>query len=90
LDGELTITDAKAPTHMRYDVAMNNGEFTMNCEINLTPVDGKTTTSWRCWGDVGSSPMGRIMMKMFRPMMEKDFADGLAGLERATTAKPAS
>lgn len=82
MDGELTITNTQAPTKMNYDVAMNNGEFTMSCEINLAPKDAKTDTTWRCWGDVGTNPMGRIMMKMFKPMMEQDFADSLAGLER--------
>lgn len=80
MHGEVAIHAATTNESLSYTVNMDDGEFEMDC--GFTFVDGaKVNVQWACWGDSGSNPIARLMMKFYEPMMRKDFEIGLEQLK---------
>ena len=80
MHGEVAIHAASANESINYTVVMDDGEFEMDC--GFTFLDGNTVqVQWACWGDAGSNPIARLMMKFYEPMMQKDFQIGLDQLK---------
>lgn len=80
MHGELVITESVPNQSIRYTVVMDDGEFEMDCGFEFTDGD-RVAVTWSCGGDSGSNPVARLMMKMYEPMMRKDFELGLQQLK---------
>lgn len=80
MNGELYITQSVPNQAVLYTVVMDDGEFEMDCGFEF--VDGQSVeVTWGCGGDSGSNPVQRLMMKLYEPMMRKDFELGLQNLK---------
>lgn len=80
MNGELSIHETFANESINYTVTMDDGEFEMDCGFSF--VDGNSVAvQWACWGDSGSNPVARLMMKFYEPFMRKDFELGLQQLK---------
>ncbi len=75
--GVLEVTDYDPASFMEYNLDMDNGEFVMQCRIETTKLLTRSKVTWRCWGDTGASPIDKLLMAAFKPMMGKDFQGGL-------------
>lgn len=80
MHGEVAIHAASINESINYTVTMDDGEFEMDCGFTFS--DGSpVSVQWACWGDSGSNPVARLMMKFYEPMMQKDFDIGLQQLK---------
>lgn len=80
MNGELYITQSVPNQTVQYTVVMDDGEFEMDCGFDF--VDGQQVeVTWGCSGDSGANPVQRLMMKLYEPMMRRDFELGLQQLK---------
>ena len=75
--GVLEVTDYDPGSFMEYNVDMDNGEFTMQCRLQTDALLSHSKVTWSCWGDTGGSPVDKLMMAAFKPMIGDDFQGGL-------------
>ncbi len=75
--GVLEVTAYDPAAYMEYVVDMDNGGFVMQCRIETRPVLSHSEVIWSCWGDTGASPIDKLMMVVFEPLIGKDFQGGL-------------
>lgn len=80
MHGEVVITESVPNQLIRYSVVMDDGEFEMDCGFEFFDGD-RVQVAWSCGGDSGSNPVARLMMKLYEPMMRKDFELGLQQLK---------
>lgn len=80
MHGEMAIMDAQENRAINYSMITNDGEFEVDCGFEF--MDGQqVTVQWACWGDSGSNPVARLMMKLYEPTMRKDLELGLQQLK---------
>lgn len=75
--GVLEVTAYDPARYMEYSLDMDNGEFVMQCRIEALPRLTGSTVNWNCRGDTGGSPVDKLMMVIFKPLIGKDFEGGL-------------
>jgi len=71
-DGAFSITEADAPTLVRYRVEVNDGRMWIDGVVELSPEGTGTRARWRETGDLGRNPlMGYWALSMDRAQSEE-------------------
>lgn len=81
MNGRLEVTAYQPGKSLAYDLSMDDGEFEMQCMFNAEPSDQGTHLTWTCQGETDSSPVDKLLMRLFMPMMGSDFETGLNNLQ---------
>lgn len=82
MNGRMEVTSYVPGASMGYDLSMDDGQIRMKGMFNAVRTPEGTRLSWSCWGETGSSPIDKLLMRMFLPMIGKDFEIGLANLKQ--------
>lgn len=80
--GELKIVESRPREFLAYDLAFNEGEFTMRGELALAPVAEGTRVTWSSHGDVAGKLLGRYFILPLDRLMGGDFERNLARLKQ--------
>lgn len=78
--GYLEVTAATAGSHFDYLVSMDEGRHRMDCRLTVSEAPEGSQVTWACQGDSGNSPLQRLLMAAYRPMIGKDLEAGLRRL----------
>lgn len=81
MTGRMEVTAYEPGRLLAYDLNMDNGTYLSQAKLVAKPVEGGTRLTWTCWGEAGDSPVDKLMMQMFLPLMGADFETGLNNLK---------
>jgi len=76
------IVESRPREFLAYDLAFNEGEFTMRGEFALAPVAEGTRVIWSSHGDVEGKLLGRYFILPLDRLMGGDFERNLARLKQ--------
>jgi carbon monoxide dehydrogenase subunit G len=88
--GVWTLTDARAPSEVRYRVEVEGGSMVTRGRVELTPRDGATHVTWTEEGDFGWNPLLAFMALGMERMQGEEMEKSLAELARIATGAPPS
>lgn len=80
MKGVVKITASKANKSIRYRLSMRDGKLTMLGRIHLQKRGDKTLVVWQVSGDAGNNPIGKILMFIYKPMIQDDLNGSLQNL----------
>lgn len=86
--GVLEITASETNQFVEYRLNMGRGLFLMQGRISLSESQQGTLITWELWGDNSTNLIARLMTLVFKPMLKKDLANGLANLQKLTKQQP--
>ena len=81
MKGVIKITQSKVDKSIRYNLSMDQDEINMQGRIHLEKRGDNTLVVWQLKGDAGENPLGKLMMFVYKPMLEKDLSEGLQNLK---------
>lgn len=80
-DGRIQLTGGTFNKRIDFKFSFGKGRQVVPGHIALVPKEGGTEVTWTMNGDTGDSPAARVMAKMMKPYMQKDFQRSLAKLQ---------
>lgn len=78
--GRMRITESVPHKTVVLDVWIGNNPAASNTRFTLEPRGEGAQVTWTMKGDAGPNPVSRLMMKLFKPLIQKDLVRGLDGL----------
>lgn len=81
-EGRLAITESVPGRYVRYDLQLEQDGLVSHGEISLEQIVGGVRVTWRTEGELGWSPLVRLMGPWIEGAVGADFENGLAGLRR--------
>jgi hypothetical protein len=81
MQGELRVTEFRPGEYLEYELKMEPGHIRLRGSLQITETGGRSHLSWSCWGDAGDNPLEKLKMRLYSPLIGRDFDKGLATLE---------
>lgn len=81
MQGELHVTEFRPGEYLEYELQMEPGNIRLRGSLRIEAVDNGSRLSWSCWGDAGDNPFDKLMVRVYSPMIGRDFGAGLANLQ---------
>ncbi|MGH8453474.1 MAG: SRPBCC family protein [Nevskiales bacterium] len=79
--GELHVTEFRPGEYLEYELKMDPGKIRLRGSLRIEPTGTGSRLSWSCWGDAGDNPLDKLMMRVYMPMIGRDFSAGLVNLQ---------
>ena len=77
----VTLQESEPPTRVTYDMYIVKQDMAMTGEVRIEPTSGGAKVTWSESGDVGSDPYARLMARLMKGLVEKDFDQGLSHMK---------
>lgn len=89
-DGSMVMTGATAPTDVAFELTIVGMGPPSRGAFAIRPAGAGSQVEWTMTSEMGMGPIGGWFGLFFRPMLEKDFDNGLATLKQKAEAAPAA
>jgi uncharacterized protein YndB with AHSA1/START domain len=86
-EGRLTISESVLDRQIRYDLRLAHDGLLSEGAIVLAPTMGGVQVTWSTEGELGWSPLVRLMGPWIEHAVGSDFDHGLAGLKRVAEGR---
>lgn len=86
--GRLVVTEVEPNRMLTYDLFFDRATRPNHGTLVLEPFEGKTRVSWLDEGDVGSNPIGRLVVAAIEKTVARDFQLSLEKLKVRVEATP--
>lgn len=87
MDGALRITRSDADERIDYECEISGGKYLLLGRIELIEDGACTRVAWRCVWEPAANPYMRYVDLVFRWMIGRDFATGLANLKATVESR---
>lgn len=81
MQGELQVTEFQPGEYLEYMLKMEPGGIRLRGSLRIEPAGTGSRLHWSCWGDAGDNPIDRLKMRLYTPMIGRDFSAGLGNLQ---------
>ena len=85
--GTLTIVTSDSNKGIQYDLQFEEGKYKVDGFILLSADGSGTRVTWSNRGDVGKSPIGKLLARFMDPIMGPDLEEGLQNLKNIIEKK---
>ncbi|MCE2941407.1 MAG: SRPBCC family protein [Gemmatimonadota bacterium] len=89
-DGSMVMTRGTAPNDLGFELTIVGMGPPSRGAFALRPTGAGTQVEWTMTSEMAFGPIGGWFGLFFRPMLEKDFAQGLAKLKQKAEAAPSA
>ncbi len=79
--GELRVTEFLPGEYLEYQLQMQDGKTRLRGSLRIEPAGQGSRLRWSCWGESGSSPIDKLLIRAYLPMIGRDFDRGLRNLQ---------
>lgn len=79
--GETSILGGTSPDQIDFQFKFGKGQQKMKGSLLLIPEGSQTKVEWSMGGDAGDNSSYKMMAKMMKPYMARDFQEGLSRLQ---------
>lgn len=81
LQGQLKVTEFRPGEYLEYELKMRPGDIQLRGSLAIAAAEGGSRLVWSCWGDAGDHPFDKLKMRVYAPMIGRDFERGLSRLQ---------
>lgn len=81
MGGQLRVTDFLPGEYLEYELEMDGGKVRLRGSLRIEAAGAGSRLRWSCWGNSGSNPLHRLLIRAYLPLIGRDFERGLRNLQ---------